>query len=164
MECVYAEATEEMPDARGLREMSREQRQQLFADPRAFSGKCIKMLCHYGYIPLPQWEGRYKVILMTRDPEDIMDSYRRFFGKEMVYRDGEDEIPFSAKLYDRILASTIHDASERGNIDFLILAGEYIVANPQKCFKTIAVHWPIDAEKAATAVDQSKRVSEVPAT
>jgi len=164
MDCVYAEATEEMPDACGLHEMSVAQRRELFRDPQAFSGKCIKMLCHYGYLPLPKWEGRYKVILMLRDPSEIMESYEKLFGKPMCYEDFPDasdlqkklSVPFSAELYGQIIRATIQDAAERGDINFLILDGRAIIENPPERFKQIADFWPIDAAKAAAIVDKAK--------
>lgn len=156
MACVYAQTTEEMPDSCGLHEMSQGQRRELFRAPQEFSGKCIKMLCQYGHLPLPKWTGRYKVILMMRDPKEILESYEKFFGKSMVYEDENTVVPFTQELYDHIIRSTIQDAAERGDIDFLILQGKTIIQEPLKCFQTIAEYWPIDAEKAAAIVDPER--------
>lgn len=153
MTCVYADRTEEMPDASGLHEMSQAQRRELFSNPEAFSGKCIKRLCTYGYIELPKWEGKYKIILMLRDPTEILESYEKFFGKSMFYEGTNENVPFTPALYDHIIRSTIQDAAERGDIDFLILQGRAIIQEPLKRFQTIAEYWPIDAEKAAAIVD-----------
>ncbi len=157
MTCVYADKTEEMPEACGLHEMSQEQRRELFREPQAFSGKCIKMLCSYGYITLPKWEGRYKVILMVRDPEEIMESYRKMFDKPMLYESETESLPFTPELYGEILKATVADAGARGDMDLLILSGAAILADPLKRFETIAEYWPIDAESAAAIVDPEKQ-------
>lgn len=156
MACVYADKTEEMPDACGLHEMSVQQRRDLFRDPQVFSGKCIKMLCSYGWIPLPKWEGRYKVILMVRDPLEIAESYRKMFDKPLVYEGDTEILPFTPELYGEILKATVADAGARGDMDLLVLSGSAIIAEPLKRFETIAEYWPVNAEKAAAIVEPEK--------
>lgn len=156
MTCVYADVTEEMPDTRGLHELSQEQRREFYANPASFSGKCVKRLCTYGYVQLPRWEGKYKVILMLRDPQEILESYEKLHGKSMFYESETETVPFTPALYDHIIRSTLDDAGKRGDIDFLILQGKAIIQEPLKRFQTIAEYWPIDPEKAAAIVDPER--------
>lgn len=143
------------PNPNGLYEVSNEQRDALFRRPREFDGKLIKQLCVYGWIDLPFWEGRYKVLLMLRDPDEIRESAQRFTGKDAAFLDdsGKPKLPFTAEVYRHIMIRALRQLRGRRDIDFLAVKGTDVLREPVAAFNRIALAgWPIAPERCAETI------------
>ena len=111
----------------------------------AYSGKLVKVFAGMA-IRLPP--GDYKIVVMRRDPDEIIASMREFLpGPQLfVYEP-------AAHLYEVIFPALIERLETQGRRVTVI---EYakVVENPQAEFDRIAkAGWPIDPAKAAQCVD-----------
>ena len=158
------------PNPNGLYEVNNEQRDNLFRRPRDFDGKLIKQLCVYGWIDLPFWEGRYKVLLMLRDPDEIRESAQRFTGESPAFKDdaGNPKLPFTNEVYRQIMIRALRQLRGRRDVDFVAVKGTEVVKEPLAAFNRIQLAgWPIDAEKCAETIQPElyrNRKQEVMAT
>ena len=134
-----------------LREITDSTLATFWENPAQFDGKVIKILSKYGYLRLPPWE--YKVIVMTRNPEEIRQSFHRVFGKPLEYSDPSGESkPLSDDLYEHILRGTLSDLANAG-IDALLLSGNTVLKKPLQVFEFLKQNgWPIEPQRAAAEV------------
>lgn len=141
----------EVNPGNSLREITNETYQRMLAEPREFDGKLVKVLSKYGYLKLPEWPCR--VVLMTRHPEEIRQSFHRVFGKPLLFGDEEgNQVPLTDQLYEHIIKGAMADLVVQG-IDFTLVRGDNAVENPLTVFGYLKENgWPIDVEKAAAVV------------
>ena len=95
-------------------------------------------------------KGKYKLIVMTRDPVEIMASYRSFIG---VRHWGMPEV--SLHFYDMIKNATVEAARSREDFDVIEVNYNELMKDPVAAFQRIKDFGiPIDVEKAVSVVDQ----------
>lgn len=146
------------PNQGGMYEMTPEHRLQFYVNPSKFNGKLLKILANYGFLNLPMWDGRYKVLFLLRHPAEIKDSYKRFFGEDIVYKGKDDSFnqPFTETLYYQLMDKAIGQAKNRRDIDIDIVHGKSVLQNPLASFFDIRNRdWPIEPWHAASIVDPS---------
>lgn len=96
---------------------------------------------------LPQ--GNYKLIFMTRDPEEILASYRDFIGLKTW-----GLVECSVHFYDMLKKATIDLMLARGDVDVLEVEYKHAVMEPLATFMRIRDFGvPIDVNKSAALVD-----------
>ena len=170
LEEVSADLATYHPNPNGVFEPTNEQRDVLLRHPEKLNGKLIKQLCIYGWLDLPFYTGRYKVLLMLRDPDEIKDSVHRFTGKEVAYLDdaGNPVAPFTPELYRAVMVRAIRQLQGRRDIDYLAIKGRDVLAEPLAVFNRIRLAgWPIDADECASMIQPElyrNRKQEVMAT
>ena len=128
------------PNQGGLYELDRASYQHPdFPGPR-FDGKLIKLLVG-GMFRLKA--GDYRVVFMTRDPEEIRQSHEAFFGR-----------PFDTAQYWQIMNRCTGILEQRRDVNLTVFRYEDVVANPLPAFTQLtAAGWPIDATVAAAVPD-----------
>ena len=95
--------------------------------------------------------GKYKIIYMERDTDEILRSYRSFIG----FRDW-NTVETSVYLKEEILGAELRLLKKRGDVEVLTVNYRDVIKNPSKTFERIRdFGFPIDPEKAASVVDQS---------
>lgn len=156
LEEVSADLKAYHPNPNGVYEINEQQRDTLIKRPQEFDGKLLKHLCVYGWLDLPFWAGRYKVLLMLRDPEEIKESAQRFTGESPAFKDdaGTPKLPFTADIYRQIMIRAIRQLRGRRDIDYLAVKGSDVLSEPLAAFNRIQLAgWPIDPEKCAGTID-----------
>ncbi len=114
--------------------------------PRDYQGKLIKVLRR---APLKLYPMPYRVVQMWRHPEEIRQSFERFFGTEPNMRDINN--------YWLMMAETAAAIKAQRDMDLVCLWYRDVITNPLAAFQKLAVRgWPIDIEKAAEIPVQDK--------
>ena len=108
-------------------------------------GKLVKVL--WGGLPRLVVHP-YRVVFMTRHPEEIRQSYGAFFGN----------VPGPVQLvvdrYDALMVDAVEMLRNRRDTEVWTFKYREIVKDPRPAFERLhADGWPIDAEKAAAMVD-----------
>ncbi len=129
------------PNAGGFYELDRHHYRE-FGFPRKWKGCLIKAL--YGAL----WRmvaGKYKIVFMRRDPEEIRQSYEAFFQKEP---------PRVLKNYSAVMDSATDMLKVRTDVGLTEFQYRDVVRDPLVAFQRLVGNgWPIDAHKAASIVD-----------
>lgn len=95
--------------------------------------------------------GKYKLVFMNRDADEILRSYRSFIG----FRDW-GMVETSVYFKEQILGAEIKQLEKRGDIDILVINHRDAITEPQKTFEKIRdFGFPIDPKKSASIVDVS---------
>ena len=145
------------PNPDGLFEMDDEKRNQFFAMPNVFNGKLVKILDNHGRFDLPMWNGKYRVVVMLREPSEIRESYRRFFGHEPQFTDGVRTVTLTDPLYEQLMRRTIRACANRRDITYTVIKGSDLMAYPRNEFgRLYARAWNFDVEKAAVQIDPAR--------
>lgn len=147
------------PNPHGFFEISDDNRRKLNTNPKQFGGCLIKLLNNYGHLGLPHWEGQYQIILMMRDPIEILDSYRKFFNKDIEWEDKDDysvKIKFTPGLYQELMSRAIKQFEDRRDIRSVsIIPSKQVFQNPLSVFYYLKEKdWPIEPWWAMQAIDQ----------
>lgn len=132
------------PNEGGFYELTRQE--YLSPDfPMNIDGNLFK--CLSGGMPrLPN--GKYKIVFMMRDPEEIRQSFEAFFHGSKL-----PNIQNYHKMMERVLG--IMDV--RTDMDVTVFQYRDVLADPIKHFTQLKeAGWPIDAQKAATIVEPTK--------
>lgn len=136
------------PNKKGFYEASFSEYQDLLF-PSAHTGYLIKAL-RGGLTSLYPLEGGYHFVFMTRDPEEIRQSYEAFFG-----------YPCNDKhllQYDSYIQwGESHLRNRKDVISYLFLDFRFVVENAVQAFQQLVnLGWPIDVNLASQQVDQSQ--------
>jgi len=109
-----------------------------------YDGMVIKVTA-YGLKFLP--EGRYKVIYMLRDLDEIMASMSKMIGEKMSY---EDKIAF-----DRLNKFALKLLDEREDMDYITVRYDRVIENPRREIERINefLGGILDVDSAVKAVD-----------
>lgn len=111
-------------------------------------GRLIKIVRRALHLVPP---GRYKLVFMTRAPDEIRASMRRFSPDESWGIAEADTY-----LYDLLLPATLDRLRRRGDFEILQVSYHDVIDNPLRQFKRIRdFGFPIDDKKAASLVDES---------
>lgn len=95
--------------------------------------------------------GKYNVLFLKRDPDEIRASMARFMPYESW---GMDAVVL--ELYDEVVDSIIDIVSKKSNVKLTVLNYSDVVKNPKVEFQKLLDNgWNFDTEKAADAVDES---------
>ena len=131
------------PNIGGLYELERKDYQD-FGFPQKYKGKLIKALSH-GVPQMATMPDGIRVVFMRRNPEEIRQSYDAFFGQQLR----------NIEHLERNMEDVIERIKNRKDIKSLdIFWYREVVEEPLKYFKILEEHgWPVDPEKAASAVD-----------
>ncbi len=99
----------------------------------------------YGLKFLP--EGKYKVIYMTRDIDEVMDSMEKMSGP--IYRENEKPV------FEKLNSLSIRLMEERGDIDYIIMNYRDVIKNPVEEIEKLNqfLGGMLNVESAARAVD-----------
>ena len=152
MDAVARESRDEMrlkyadefydPNNGGLYEIERKDSQHPDF-PSQFKGKLIKVL-NAGTGRLNVME-KIKVIFMTRDPEEIRQSYEAFFS---------DEGRLKNEMIEMAIKKNLELLRNRKDTDVLEFWYRDVVENPRKHFEILKENgWPIDVDKCVAEVD-----------
>ncbi len=136
-----------LPNAHGFYELSREQYQSPDF-PSAHSGKLIKAL-HGRVVNLVP--GKYFVIFMLRDSEEIRQSYEAFFSGRRA-----PLFVRSRSCYLQAMRSAIGILSDRSDCEVCEIDYSSVVFDPMPFFQSLADRGlPIDPVVASSVVDSN---------
>ena len=142
----------------GLYELTPKDRSIFIVNPKQFRGKLIKLLCNYGQFILPFSTTKYKIAFMLRHPDEVKNSWEDAVGRKMCFKNTEREIPekIFRLVYGQLTRMAILEATNRSDIDLVLVNGREVINNPRKQFQRLKnAGWPVDVEKASTIADPS---------
>ena len=110
-----------------------------------YRGKFIKVTA-YGIKFLPP--GKYKIVYMTRNLDEIIDSMEKMSG-EKINRDEEKP------LLDKLNRYTLKIMEKRDDIDFIVVKYNDVIRNPRREVERVNefLNGMLDVESAIKAVD-----------
>lgn len=136
------------PNKCGLYELElRELQREDFSDE--YDGKLIKVVA-IDILRLPVHDPGYKVVLMTRNPEEIRQSFEAFTG----YRGKMPHL----QNYKFFISKTVKGLSNRKDIlSINLIDYNEVVFSPHEYFEGLKDSgWPINVDNAASIVDKEQ--------
>jgi len=130
------------PNAGGFYELHGKRYAEL-GFPQKYEGRLIK--CLFAGIPKLA-KGNYKIIFMTRDPEEIRQSYEGFFSKPPPGR--------ILEKYPKMIGYITDIMDVREDMDYILMRYRDVIKNPLGAFQKLKdFGFPIDVKKSASIVD-----------
>ena len=126
----------------GLYELDNKEYQK-YNFPKDYEGMLIK--CMWYHLPILS-AGKYKIVFMKRNPEEIRQSFMAFFGGSQRQL---------CDKYEERMQIAIDRLKMRGDVELTVFNYRDVVEDPEKHFNILKNSgWEIDVSKCASVVDK----------